>query len=779
VYAQQLFRGKVVTAPNEPVAFATVLLRAAADSSLLQTTFTDTTGYFSFALPTDNRPCLTEVSMIGYHGRTLPAVPYGQDTMTISLQPSGKLLEGVTISDRKQLIERKADRTIFNAEQSVAAIGSDVFDLLKKTPGVQVGNNSVSITGKSTVNVMINDRPVQVTDSELESLLRSMPASDVSRIEVITAPPAKYDAEGNSGIINIVTKKNRRSGLNGNITLSYEQRTKASQTLESNFNYRNGKLNVYGTLNANRYRFISEQITNTVYPSQRQDLVLDQDNRPFYTWSQAGADYNLGDNAVLGIQYTHGTMDAEREEHIRTGVFSMPGSRQDSVMYTNAFSKDVARRNVFNLNYEWKIDTTGRKLSLNADHFARNNDRTRNFTTGNFYNDGNPTGNNSDNHTLGSLRTSITTLRSDVEWPAAIATLSAGLKATFIHNNSDNTFRYLSGQDYITDPGKTNVFDYKENTQAAYISVQYNLGQWQAQAGLRAEYTQTEGISPTLNQTNTNNYFKLFPSAYIQYRPDDKHSWNLNYTRRINRPSFWGMNPFRVYSTATAYEEGNPFLQPSFSNNLELGYGYRSLLAFTAFVQKVDDFVTRVSRIDTVNNSFSFGRANAGNELQCGITASLSYSPFGWWESATQFFGTYNHFSSSFYRNEFSYGRASFSVETGNTFTIDAAKTWLAELSFSYYSRQQSDFDIQSAYCNLSAGVKKLLFGKRLVLSAYMEDILRTDKWIMRNQYNGTYQWSYYDNRLLRLSLSWKFGNSNIKERRARNTASDDTRRAS
>lgn len=778
IFAQQLFQGKVVAAQNEPLAFATVLLRAASDSSLLQTTFTDSSGYFQFPLPQDNRPCFTEVSMIGYQARMLAAIPYRQDTMTISLQSSGKMLEGVTISDRKKLIERKADRTIFNTEQSIAAIGSDVYDLLKKTPGVQVSSNAVSITGKSTVSVMINDRPVQVTDSELESMLRSMPASDVSRIEVITAPPAKYDAEGNSGIINIVTKKNRRSGFNGNVTLSYEQRTKGSQTLESNFNYRNGKLNVYGTVNADRYRFISEQITNTVYPSQKQDQVLDQDNRPFYTWSQVGADYNLTDNAILGIQYTHGTMDAKRDERIRTGVFSMPAAQQDSVMYTNAFSKDVAQRNVFNLNYEWKIDTAGRKLSLNADHFARSNDRTRDFTTGNFYNDGTATGNSSNNHTIGNLSTRITTLRGDLEWPTAIATFSTGIKATFIRNNSDNTFQYLSGQDYITDPGKTNIFDYKENTQAAYISMQRTFGKWQAQAGLRAENTQTEGISPTLNQTNTNDYFKLFPSAYIQYKPNDQHSWNLNYTRRINRPSFWSMNPFRVYSTATAYDEGNPFLQPSFSNNLELGYTYNSLLTFTAFVQKVDDFVTRVSRIDTIRNTFSFGRANAGDELQCGITASLNYSPLEWWESATQFFGTYNHFSSSYYQNDFSYGRTSFSVETNNTFTVDAAKTWLAELSFSYYSRQQSDFDLQSAYCNLSGGIKKLLFDKRLTVSVYVDDILRTDKWIMQNQYNGTYQWSYYDNRTLTLSLSWKFGNRNIKERRQQNTNSDDTKRA-
>ncbi len=775
--AQHTFQGKVTREQKEPLAFATIILRTAADSALLQTTFTDNTGYFNFQLPSGDA-FLAEISMLGYDKKIVPVEVQNRDTVFISLHASGKTLDDVVISSRKNLIERKADRTIFNVEQSVAAIGSDVYDLLKKAPGVQVSNNNVGIVGKSTVNVMINDRPVQVTGSELESMLRSMPAADVAKIEVITAPPARYDAEGNSGIINIVTKKNRKAGFNGNITLSYEQRTKPSQVVESNFNYRKGKLNIYGTVNANRYRFISNEITNTVYPRQKQDQTLDQDNRPVYTWSQVGADYNLSSNTVLGIQYTHGTMDTKRDEQIRTRVFSLPSEQQDSTMRTDAFATDKGRRDVINLNYEWKIDSSGKKLSLNVDYFNRRGDKTRDFTTANFFNNGEATGNNSDNRSYGSQLTRISTARADLEWPTRLATFTTGAKATFIHNNSDNVFRYLSGQDYVTDPGKTNTFDYKENTQALYASAQRTMGKWQVQAGLRAEYTQTEGVSPTLNQANTNDYFKLFPSAYVQYKHNENHSWNLNYTRRINRPSFWNMNPFRVYSTATAYEEGNPFLQPSFSNNIELGYTYQSMLVFTAFVQKVDHFATRVSRIDTVNNSFSFGQANAGNELQTGLTGTLNIDPLPWWESTTQLFGTYNHFSSSYYQSDVRYGRFSFSLETQNTFTLNPAKTLIAELGFSYTSRQQSDFDIQSPFYSLTAGAKVLMVRKKLTLSAYVEDLLRTDIWIMQNLYNGTYQRSYFDNRMLRLALSWKFGNRDVKEKRQRNTTNDDAGRA-
>jgi len=773
LHAQQRLTGKVYE-QKKPLPFANVLLHDARDSSLLLApAFTDSSGAFTLALPDPLPASFIEISMLGYKSFIAP-VSAGSTLLMVSLETDGTLLDDVVISDKKALIERRPDRTIFNAEQSIGAVGSDVYELLKKTPGVQVGSEGVRIVGKSTVNVMINDRPVQLTGDELESMLRSLPSGDVSRIEVITAPPAKYDAEGNSGIINIVTKKKRNNGFNGTLNLTYEQRTRPAQELEGLFNFRKDKLNVYATLSGGRERYISRQQTNTFYPGQEQELVLNQDNRPIYTYSQAGIDYDLSSNMTLGLQYTLGSLDAKRDELIRIKVWRRPSMQLDSLMNTDAYATEKARRNVINLNYDWKIDSAGRRLTLNAEYFNRRSDKTRNFTTGNFFTDGATTGTSSDNHTSGMQLTRITNLRADLEWPSQLANFSAGAKATFIRNNSDNAFEYLLGQSYVNDPGKTNTFDYLENTQALYASAQRSWGSWHLQAGLRAEYTQTKGVSQTLNQTNTNDYLKFFPSAYLQYKPNETHSWNLNYTRRINRPSFWNMNPFRVYSTATAYEQGNPFLQPSFSNNIELGYTYKSILTVNAFFQKVDAFATRVSDIDTVNSTFFFFQANAGNEVEYGISASLTFSPLPFWETATQFFGVYNRFHTSYYNTgQPSSGRPGFSIETDHTFTLNRSKTLLAQLHGSYYGKAQDDVDIQSAYGALDIGAKWLVIQKKVAVSVYASDLFRTDISEFVNAYNGTFQHRYYDSRSLRISLSWKFGNNELKARKARKMNED------
>ncbi|WP_118974999.1 outer membrane beta-barrel family protein [Taibaiella koreensis] len=778
--AQQVLSGKV-SDKKGALAFATVLLHDGRDSSLLlPPVFTDSNGVFSLSLPDPQPSCFIEISLLGYKPffKSVPASGPISTPMQVVLESDGALLEDVVISGKKALIERKPDRTIFNAEQSIGAVGSDVYELLKKTPGVQVSSDGIKIVGKSTVNVMVNDRPVQLTNEELESMLRSMPSGDVSRIEVITAPPAKYDAEGNSGIINIVTKKKRANGFNSTLTGTYEQRTRPAFEAEGLFNYRQGRLNAYATLSGARNRYVSQQQTNTFYPGQEQALMLNQDNRPAYTYSQAGIDYDVRDNMTLGVQYTHGTLDAKRDEQIRINVWQRPGQQLDSTMNTDAFATEKAVRNVINLNYDWKLDSSGHRLTLNAEYFERRSDKTRNFTTGNFFTDGTATGTSSDNHTGGMQRTRITNVRADLEWPTKLATFSTGAKVTFIRNNSDNRFEYLERPVYVTDPGKTNSFDYQENTQALYASAQRSWGKWHMQAGLRAEYTQTQGFSQTINQTNTNDYLKFFPSAYLQYQPNETHSWNINYTRRINRPSFWSMNPFRVYSTATAYEQGNPFLQPSFSNNIELGYTYKSMLTISAFFQKVDAFATRVSAIDTINSTFFFFQANAGNEIQFGFNASLTFNPLPFWETSTQFFGVYNRFHTTYYNTgQPGSGRPAFSLETDHTFTLNRSKTLMAQIHGNYYGKAQDDVDIQSAGGSFDIGMKVLLFRKKITVSAYVSDLFRTDIVAFVNAYNGTYQHRYFDSRSLRIALSWKFGNNDLKARKERK-ANEDTRRA-
>lgn len=781
--AQQYIRGTVTDNSRTVLPFTTVVVQSLPDSNIVFTALSDSSG--SYRLAVNQLPhYLVRAVAAGYEIQSHEMDRAADSVVTIdfSLKPTSQTkLKDVTINASKPLVERKIDRTVFNVENSASTIGADGLEALRKAPGVRVTNNVISIAGKSTVNVLLNDKLIQLSGEELASLLKSIPADNIARIEVITTPPARYEASGNAGLINIVTKKNLQNGLNGNTTISYMQRTSNAAGFNANLNYRHNKLNVFGYGNAYRANAMPYLSIVTKYTDQQWEQHSDVTNKNVFNRFQVGADYNLTPQSILGFLYTRGnggdqyTGDAvitSQGRNLHTGLI-------DSFIVTHAHTQDRGLRNVGNLNYEWKIDSNGRKLNADIDYFTRTNKAHRNLTTGNFFSDGTPTGSNETSRTSGTQLVDIRSGKVDVTWPTAFAAFSFGAKVQFIHNTSDNLFENLVDSVYQMDPGKTNQFDYRENTQAVYISAQKNWGKWELQAGLRGEYTQTKGYSSTLNQTNRNDYFKLFPTLYIQYRPDEDHSYNINYSKRIQRPDFWDMNPFRSYFTATSYSQGNPFLQPSFSNNIEASVVLQSNYTFTVYANFVNNLNTRVSFIDTVNKAYSFNMANVGTTQRYGVSASATLHPFKWWDCLLTGNGFYALFSSGFYGDgRKAYSKPAFNVETSNTFNLNKKKTIVAELNFVYNSTLLDDFDILNQNTSLSAGIKAMMLQKKLILAMNVFDAFRSERTRLENQYNGTSQDNYWDERAVRIALTWKFGNSKVKEKRERQTGSGDESRA-
>lgn len=771
-FAQQLIHGKVTDAKHLPVSFATVALQRVADSTLITTAATDTNGIFVIA--GNGAPAYITVTLPGYN--TAVKTVDG-DSVFFVLQEANRQLSGLTVTASKPMIEHKVDRTVFNVETSIASVGSDALEALKKAPGVRVSNTEIAISGKSSVMVMLNGRLVQFSGEELTALLKSIPADQLARIEVITTPPAKYDAAGNSGIINIVTKKNLRNGLNGNITGSYGQNTFASLATNGAVSYRKDKWNIYGDFFLNKYRAATIDNVFTPYIDQEWRQYNNQQRTSIFDRGHLGVDYNLTPHSVIGLVYTlgGGGYFFDHDEDITTHIVNTSGVL-DSMLRTKAHTDETGLRNVAELNYEWEMDTAGKKLTANASYFNRTGTRVRGFTTQDFMGDGLPGGLFSTNRTTGRQDITIKTASVDMDLPTKLAMISFGGKVSFIHNTSDNIYEYADTTGYHTDQGKTNYFDYRENTQALYVNAKRSIKKWEMQLGLRAEYTQTKGYSPTLNQTNLNDYFKLFPTVFVAYTASEKHSFNIAFSRRIERPAFWQLNPFRFYNNANSYSEGNPFLQPSFSTNGELAYSFRSKYTVKAYVQSITALSTFVTIVDTVNKLVISRNANAGKVANYGLSADGSFSPAKRWECTFQVNGYYAVFTSSFYgSNTASYSLPTFYAETNNSFTLNSKRTLLAELGFWYQHRQQSDFDIVASHYNLSAGIKALFFSKRLILAVSGDDILRSTAQRKHNLYNGTRGYYYDDDRNGRFSITWKFGNSNIRQRERK--TSDESRR--
>lgn len=777
--SQQLLSGHVSGKASMPVSSAVITVQRLPDSALLKTALSDSNGAFTTTIAQEAKQYLLNISAEGYKPYTR-IVDANTSSIQVTLNSETTLLSGVSVTARKRLIERRADRTIFNVEASIAAAGNDAFEMLRKAPGVQVAGSDITIAGRSTVAVMINDRLVQLSGDELVAMLKSIPAEQLSRIEVITTPPAKYDAEGNSGLINIIMKKGTADGLNGSLGAHYSQHIHGMGGLTGMFNYRKGKWNVFGNGNAYNGYIQPVQRTTTVFQDTRMEQDNDLKTHNVFNRVTLGVDYALNDKMVIGALgiIGNGGWSYDADEIQTTRAINQQTGVLDSTLVTAGHNTDRGFRRVLNLNWEWKIDTSGKKLSVDLEGFSRIGDRTRDFTTAQYLPDGTPTGPQSDNRTGGRQDVSIGFAKADVVWPARLANFSFGGKASIIHTISDNLFTYLASGEYKTDFGKTNSFDYREATQALYVSAARTIGKWEGQAGLRSEYTQTRGYSPTLSQDNRNEYFQLFPTAYLQYNHSEAHVFNLAYSRRIERPSFWIMNPFRTYFTALSYIEGNPFLQPSFTDNLELTYTLHSHYRFNLYTARQRAMFMDIPVLDSATRSYHITQANTGKTASYGLSSDLSLAPAKWWECNIEGRGYYREFHSDYYGQNSDYGAWSFGLETDNTFTLNKGKTLIAELNMSYNTPQQDGFNRQSANGEVSAGIRALLLRKALTVALNVDDMFRTDGWRVTNEANGTVRDFYFDNRQLRLSLNWKFGNSNLKPKRERATGGDEAARA-
>ena len=769
--AQYIVNGKITDKQGAGIAFATIVLLKLPDSAIIVATLSDSNGNYQLEARQLKNTIVT-ATVAGYATLTQMVVsPEKLQTINLSLAKETIELSSVSVSARKPLIERKVDRIVFNVENSITALGGDALDAIGKAPGVKVsGDEDISLAGKSTVSLMIDDKLIQLGGEELAGMLHSIPSDNIARIEVITTPPAKYDAAGNSGIINIVTKKQKKEGLNGNIGVEYRRNYYSVVQPTGTFNYRKGKWNIYGNTNGGEnYSRPVEKLTAN-YPGQRleqQDVV---DNLHNYHRSQLGADYNISANAVLGMLYTFGGSTPKRWEHINSSWLG-PGNVLDSTVFTHAHTADFGERHVGNLNYEWKIDSSGKKLNVDADFFTRAGRTVRDMTTNDVLDNGTPTGVTSVNKSTGKQVLYISSVKADMELPLRIAKISFGAKASTIHVISDNVFQYLDSTTYITDQGKTNKFDYRETTAALYISAQKKVhAKWDVQAGLRGEYTQTRAASATVVQTTERKYFQLFPTAYVQYLPNENNSFNLNYSRRIDRPNMSMINPFRRYLTLNSYDEGNPFLQPSFSSNFEFSYTLKSNYNFTLFSQHTQQVATQILDVDQTSKEFHFTYANIGSSLNYGISASATLQPFEWWECSIQAYGFQATVSADYYNSGFTnrYARTAFIAENNNTFILNNKKTLLAEIGVEYNGKMIENYELHLPNANVTAGVKALFFKKDLVLGISVNDIFATEVIRVTNMYNGAATNNYYDARCLNINLMYKFGNKGVRSKRDR-----------
>ena len=748
------YKGTIIDELGQPVAYANIALLSPQDSTLITGGVSNESGLF--VIPCEQHPVLARISYVGY--KTIYKQCNITELGTIRMQPDISMLGEIAVVGTRPVIKREVDRLVFYVGATPLSQGSSVLDLLKQTPLVKITDQSIGIIGKSDVKVMLNGKLSYLSGNDLMQYLRSLQSDDIESIEVITTPPSRYDAGGNGGMLNIVTKSNPDKGLNGTVGTSYTQRSFAGENVNATVNYRTSSTFLSlklrqnhnkGTVNENYT--ISQptktQASNTkridTYNNYGANIVLEQ---------QLSAASTIG--AIYDFSYGRDNIDTDNRYSY------MSGNTLDSLLTTQLLQKGNTRVHTLNAYYDLKLDTLGKKLGIVANYIHHSPDKNVYFTTLNHAN-----GIKAVVREPNEITYRIWTGEVNLELPFSWLNIETGAKYSDIRNLSDMKYYNLIGNDYVAEPGRCNEFDYNEKTIAGYVSAKRSLNSYfSIQAGLRYEHTFVKGITPHSYVEDVKaDYGKLFPTVYLSYIVNPSNMLNINYARRINRPYFRAINPFKWYTNPNNIDEGNPQLKPSYADNVELNYLFRSNLSATIYYQWEDNAYGQMMYVNDDNTTYSTYE-NIYNNRQFGINLSYNLRMFGWW--STFLTGNYIYNSSEIKADGyFAQNGSSFDFRVNNTISFDKERRFQLFLNYSHNFPYHIGVTYDCSYANFNAGLKGSFLDNNLTVNIYANDIFRQDLVKRKKESVANIQDynNYYDSRYLRISVVYKWGNRKLK----------------
>lgn len=782
VFAQTYaVKGTAKTQTNEAASFATISVHSATDSVLFKADIADENGGFKIN-GVGKGKYFIKISAVGFLAFVSPVFEVIDTDIEFNpfvLTADAQQLKEVKVVASKPLIEVKEDRVIFNVESSISATGTNALELMRKSPGVQVDKDeNILVKGKSGVRIYIDGRPSPMSGRDLASTLKSMNSADIEAIEIITNPSAKYDAAGDLGIINIRLKKNRKLGTNGNISLGGMFGISPKYNSSLSLNHRDKKVNLFGTYSYNQGAWHNQTLdnqilNNTMYNKTWRGLWRDTSNN-----LKAGADYFINSKNTVGFnlngRVSNHNGGGESETLIGRRFASVPDS---SVLYSQTSNPEKNKNLNFNLNYRY-ADTTGHELNIDADYGVFN-------SRGISYQPNRYTFVNSDRPsfernyvTKTPIDILIKSAKIDYEQPFKKGKLAYGVKVSDV--TSDNTFDFFTKiqNEEIRDIDRSNQFRYTERVYATYVNYNKSLGKkWNIQAGLRAENTQSLGKLTSFKQNDLDKvdttYLNLFPSGAISYKATDNHSFNLNYSRRINRPSYQNLNPFEYRIDELVYSKGNPFLRPEYANNFKLTHIYKGKLT-TSFGYWRTKYPVVGLRIPYDESRTYFISENLDYSEGYNLDLSLNTQLTKWWELNLNVSGYHNLWRAKLDNGLIINNRTTAFNGNGQS-TFKLKNNWTFELS-GWYNSPYRRIDYNSSMGMLDAGVQKKFLKDNASLKVVFSDVLNTARGGHQSEYAGiaTNLRFKFEGRLLRVTFNYRFGSKEIKEARSRRSGSED-----
>ncbi len=773
--------GNIVDESNRPVAYSNILLLRAQDSTIVSGTTSNDNGAFIFKDVAPNNYIL-KASFISYVDN-YSNITVSQDTQvpTLILKESVEALSSIELIYKKPTLKREIDRLVFNVEKTALSEGN-LMEVLRNTPSVIVMDDAITVKG-SEPTVYINDRKVHISSSEIAELLQGTSASNIKSVEVITNPPARYDAE--SGVVlNIVMAKNIISGYNGSLF------SNVTQGVFPKTNY--GMTNYFKGDNIGFF-------ANYSYGRQKIDRVdretIDFLNNEFWdtnidrnTWAEThnaniNFDWDVSKKSTLSAAANTQFMPYyKRITKSKTDI--LPNNPSDIAhFFSNNLSRDIKQNMGFDLDFIHRYDNSAR-LSFNS-HFTNYDYRREQGVSTDYFLGNSVFDSNNTFKTRSDQDTKIFTSQVDYSVPISDAsTFEMGAKFSDVNTNSIIKHYDIVGGSTIKDPAKTDAFDYNEKVFAGYVSYDKNWEKWSLSAGLRAEQTNIEAQSASVTQNSNQDYLEWFPTANLGVQASEKLNIYLNYKRSISRPNYNYLNPFKYYLNDNTYVTGNPNLKPFFTDQYKLGFSINNMFVIETYYKKYKNNIFELPIQDNTENTFAYTAVNINHTEEIGLDFEAYFD-------VTQRWSTY--FGSSFFKYQdnatlfnktFSKGKWSNYSILQNDFSFLKDNSLSTNFTLTYIHKTVQGLQDVGTTIFTSLSIRKSMFKGNGVLSLSVSDLLNRQNFFVTTelfeQSNPNYQkhtqYINIDDRYVRLGFRYKFGNTKLSTNERTSTVEERER---
>lgn len=655
----------------------------------------------------------------------LPASLFAQeniDSIADSWERELELNEVVVVAKRP-VVKQQEGKLVYLVKNDPYAKGLDGMTLLDRIPRVSVNNGSVSVAGKGTVRYIIDGILMELDASAMSMRLRDLRADNIETIELLTTPPSRYAVEPNAVYISITTR-NETLGTRGSVYGSLNQGDRLREYFSGNISHTTRKVEMSLDASLQNYYATNDNAIQYIFSDYSRTSSTRNKSHDFQTGFNALFRYKFTVQMNIGViaNYKYGSNSADGTnatlyDGYSSSSLSSIKSRPNNALTVTGF-------------YDWTFGQKGERMELTYNYFNRHSPEVTQINT--IFDD--------DSEDSGIYENGANDYRfhigkADFKLPYSWAQLESGIAYTDILNSSNNYTRYFTASNAATNE-VSNDFDYKERVAAAYISASRSLGKgfW-GKIGLRYEYTWTKGELLTTSETNRNNYGRLFPTANFSWNKQGIGSFNLSYSMGMGRPNLWELNPFRYYSTADEYSNGNPELKPTIYNNAEINYSGLGGLYATIYTSFASDAIAYIRRIDD-SGSISTTPYNCLSTNKTGLYASYRRSIFDWWEMNVggEVFHSYSHGNVSDFQTK-TLNNWSGKIEVSGNWMLNRQKTLKFNVRFTHFFPWQQNMVKYDSFQLFNMTLRYSLLNNRLNLHLTANDIFGWNKTRSREHY--------------------------------------------